>query len=469
MYRQQPQEEFDPWKQPAPKQDIGHYPAPKRKKRSLLPLLLLILAAAVSFSVFREEALRLLDGKSFQRLPSVPEALQEHTFLQSRDLGPCGVFQGDVGITVIFVHDADSGWTPEAISQYLDQIREDVQGISQDAALWGRELSLSLDTRECYIGGSVTSDTVNTHLDAILAAAGLPADGFHQQLEETLAVDQAPVVFVLNKPGRASAQMGSLEEFCFLFEDASAFRHELYHLFGAEDLYYPAEVTQIAESCFHDSIMLGYESDTVDDLTAYLMGWTNEVSAEALSFLEQTTWVTAESMQEAYSEESRTGYGTREYADGTYTGQMNMGVPHGWGKLTMNNGDSYEGEFANGVRHGTGTYRWSNGDVYQGPFVEDVRTGHGIFTWSNGDCYEGDFLQDVRTGWGVYTWADGTRYEGDFYADAMTGSGSFYWTDGCVYTGEFLNGTFDGHGTLTYPNGRSLSGTWHNGDYYGEA
>ena len=416
----------------------------KKKKRSLLPFLTFVLAAAVAFSLCREGAMRLLEGKAYDRLPSVPGELEEHAFLQSRDLGPCGTLQGDVAATVVFVRDSGSGWTPEEQEAYLRHISAEIEDISHDAALWGRELDLTLDVRECTISGSVAADDADAFLDAILAAAGLPLDGFHSQLEKELDTDQAAVVFVLNKPGRASARMGSQEEYCFLFEDPASFRHELYHLFGAEDLYYPAEVTDPARECFTESIMLGDDSDKVDDLTAYLMGWSNSLSENALAFLNQTAWVTAEGMQEAYREEALSGYGTREYADGVYTGQMNMGVPQGWGTLLLAGGDSYEGEFDNGIPHGTGTYRWSNGDQFQGAFVHDVRTGFGI-----------------------YTWADGTRYEGDFLNNAITGSGTFYWTDGSIYRGEFLDGALEGYGTLTYPDGESISGTWHNSEYLG--
>lgn len=452
-------ETFDPWAQPARK---------RKKRSSTLPLLALFLAAAVAFSVCREGIGRVLEGKPFHRLPSVPRELEEHTFLQSREIGPCGLFRGEVGIAAIFVQDGESGWTEEEMESCLQQLNGELPRITQDARSRGIELTLTLRDRQCQIAQTVSAENTDASLDILLEAAGLPADGFHDKLEAELGTDQAAVVFLLNKPGRASAMMGSLEEYCFLFDDLSAFRHELYHLFGAEDLYYPEEVTDIAESCFGTSIMLGYESVTVDDLTAYLMGWTDELSDSALSFLEQTAWVTRETLRDAYDEEALTGYGTREYEDATYTGQLKMGVPHGWGTLVMDDGAVYEGGFDNGLRHGNGTYRWSNGDVYSGPFVNDVRTGYATFTWSNGDKFEGNFQEDVRTGFGIYTWADGSRYEGDFYQDAITGSGTLYWTDGSSFTGEFLNGAMEGWGTLTYPDGRTLSGNWHNNDYYGK-
>lgn len=450
----------DPWRQTQPART-----RPKKKKRRLLPLLLLILLAAVAVLLLKEDSG--VSALSSKRLPSVPMELRDHTFLKSRAQGPCNKLEGSVGITVIFVDDGESSWAQEDMDAYMSAVYADISGMTQDAAIWGRELYASVDTAQCRVTGTVTDELTDTFVDPILSAAGLPTENFHDHLEEELGVEQAPVVFVLNKPGRASAKMGGKEEYCFLFDDVTAFRHELFHLFGAEDLYYPAEVTAIAESCFTESIMLGYDSDAVDDLTAYLIGWSNSLSEDALSFLNQTTWVTEESLLEAYEEEALTGYGTREYADGIYTGNLTMGVPNGWGTLVMNNGDKFEGQFVSGVRTGAGTYYWSNGDVFQGTFENDARTGFGTFTWNNGDTYQGNFEKDVRTGWGIYTWADGTRYEGDFLEDEMTGTGTFYWTDGSIFSGEFRNGALHGRGTLTYPDGETISGTWHNNEYLG--
>lgn len=58
-----------------------------------------------------------------------------------------------------------------------------------------------------------------------------------------------------------------------------------------------------------------------------------------------------------------------EYALGSYTGDLADGVPHGQGRMELNNGDAYVGEFAAGEFHGTGEYRWASGDIYRGEFV----------------------------------------------------------------------------------------------------
>ena len=57
---------------------------------------------------------------------------------------------------------------------------------------------------------------------------------------------------------------------------------------------------------------------------------------------------------------------TIEYEDGTYTGEVVGGVPHGQGTLTFPDGEKYIGEFKDGNYHGQGTYTWSDGSRYVG-------------------------------------------------------------------------------------------------------
>lgn len=58
-----------------------------------------------------------------------------------------------------------------------------------------------------------------------------------------------------------------------------------------------------------------------------------------------------------------------EYALGSYTGDLANGVPHGEGRMELDNGDVYVGRFVEGEFHGSGEYRWASGDVYRGEFV----------------------------------------------------------------------------------------------------
>ena len=75
--------------------------------------------------------------------------------------------------------------------------------------------------------------------------------------------------------------------------------------------------------------------------------------------------------------------------DYDYKGESLNGIPHGVGKMTMNNGDVYKGDFVNGLRHGLGEYTFvdktqqtghfeNNEFVKKASFTESVKIGFKI-------------------------------------------------------------------------------------------
>ena len=75
--------------------------------------------------------------------------------------------------------------------------------------------------------------------------------------------------------------------------------------------------------------------------------------------------------------------------DYDYKGESLKGIPHGVGKMTMNNGDVYKGDFVNGLRHGLGEYTFAdktqqtghfenNEFVKKASFTENVKIGFKI-------------------------------------------------------------------------------------------
>ena len=206
-----------------------------------------------------------------------------------------------------------------------------------------------------------------------------------------------------------------------LYDDLNGFGHELLHMYGAADFYYPQELKEIFSSHFSESIMLTNESTVVDSLTAYMIGWTSELKGSGLEVVEETAWMTKEFLAEAYHKEMITGYGTRVYTSCVYEGEMLLGIPNGVGVYTWNDGTRYEGDVVNGQRH-----------------------GYGVLEWPNGSHYEGDFAQDSRTGSGIFTWASGVYYEGEFLNNQFHGQGTYYAADGSIQSGQWENGEFVG-------------------------
>ena len=67
------------------------------------------------------------------------------------------------------------------------------------------------------------------------------------------------------------------------------------------DYYYPEAVKAAAEKILPNSVMSG--GRTIDDLTAYAIGWTSVLSPDAIKFLDATQSVTLEEIRAALNTE----------------------------------------------------------------------------------------------------------------------------------------------------------------------
>ena len=326
-----------------------------------------------------------------------------HVLLKSKENGPCQTLTGDVLVTVVFVTDPESTWSEQDIADVKTACENGSNNLMQAAQTYGSELNIRLNYANSTIDSTLSRENLVT--DDVLKAANLPeAIIVTEYLENTYSVKEAPLIFVLNRMGRSGAYNDNPPEFVLwyldstgdLSQDTNTYQHELLHLFGAVDLYYPENITELASEYMPDSIMNGGE--TIDEFTAYLVGWTNEFTEAAHYFYQETLLTTAEEIGTALAEETSTGYKTIPWLDGTYTGELVDGWPHGQGKLTWENGQSYEGEWAAGIMHGHGTELYyppaevTNNLVvevsYIGEWVYGQRHGKGIATYSDGSVAE---------------------------------------------------------------------------------
>ncbi len=414
-------------------------------------------------------------------LPSVPDSLRDHVYLNMRVWGHCEKMTGNVVATVIFVNDPTAVWTDAQISAVRGELEATAARIMSDAAVYGAQLQLSFQYKISTTNETIVEGDNIKWMDSALTAIGLPdRSGVNTALESAYGVDTAPVIFVANQKGRDFAT----SQFCTLYEDASAFYHELNHIFGAKDFYYPDDVYTLAQTHLSNTIMIDSSKGVMDDLTAYLIGWTDTLSDSAMGFLQETAYLTQEYLSEEHEKETYTGYVT-DYTNrnGTYTGYLVEGVRHGQGKFTNSDGDywegtyvhgslhgqgfyrsaegvTYSGEFYYGTWHGTGTITWTDGSNYHGQFTDGKRSGQGTYTWADGAVYQGQWADGKREGTGTMRWANGNRYEGQWSDSQRHGTGTMYYHDGDVYVGQWANDKRSGQGTLTYDDGTVYTGQW---------
>ena len=386
-----------------------------------------------------------------------------HIYLRNIEQGSCKKLMGNVACTVVFINDTESSWTAEAESEAKKALIDQEQMLEREAALHGVTLDINFyySTTSVNVKIPIGSEDSVWLEDAVKGAGLDPFDSAPEKLKRKYSADEAPIVFAINKEGRSNAhqQYYNATEYCTVYEsDMDSFSHELLHLFGANDYYYPSTVTLLCEQHLGDSIMNNGEA--IDSLTAHVIGWTDEPDEAAEKFLSGSRLVSEATIEQAHKSDTITGFGLKTTSNGKYLGNMVYGIFQGHGTYTFNSGDKYEGKWNNGVMHGQGRYTFASGNYYEGEWVDGKKHGQGKYVWSDGTVYEGDFYLDVRSGNGKMTYPNGASYEGEWSDGKMNGQGKYTYSDGAFYEGAWVEDKRHGQGRLTYTDGTVYDGAW---------
>lgn len=162
-------------------------------------------------------------------------------------------------------------------------------------------------------------------------------------------------------------------------------------------------------------------------------------------------WVEDRFQQEVFEVESEPE--AVSYLNGLYSGDIEDGVPHGWGCFTCDD-FSYDGEWKFGARHGEGTYSTPT-EVYRGGWVDNKRHGYGVEESSQSELsrrYEGSWENDLEHGHGTLRIGDMAVYEGGWKDGKKHGHGieiSTLYGIQSKYIGEWKNSRKDGLGKET--------------------
>lgn len=230
---------------------------------------------------------------------SFADAGDTHFMLQNRDYGPCDKLLGDAYILLVFVSTPQHPWTQAQKDNVNRVSASSVQIMEAEAERYGADLNLRYGGLDFSVPCEFSSDLqwYNHILENIYHESSIV--DVYRRYENDLNVDSASMIFLFNSWDVSHAYVASRDyphwnqEFCVIFCDTDMhdnyLTHELLHLYGASDFYdYNGEgVQRIAERYFPNSDML-YVSHEVDELTAYLIGWTDQPSDKALQFLDET-------------------------------------------------------------------------------------------------------------------------------------------------------------------------------------
>lgn len=224
--------------------------------------------------------------------------------LHAKNEGPCTRLLGKQMIIFIFVSTPKAIWSENAISDFFNvHANKTVTNLQRQAAKYGRSLQLQLR----YFHQTLDHEVKAT--DYALFSEVFQKQFHNEDLPhlceyytQHFGIDGVGFALVLREGGRSFARSCHTEQ-AFRNEhvvlrigrDASnvenTIMHELLHLYGAIDLYYPEKVAQAAATYYPNSVMYNPAHAEVDGLTAYLIGWTDKTDQYSQYFIDLIEWI----------------------------------------------------------------------------------------------------------------------------------------------------------------------------------
>lgn len=219
----------------------------------------------------------------------------------NKNIGPCSELKGQVTLCLVFVSTPLHPWTKEAYQNFWSALAYSKNIIYYGAMHYGTYInidsvywSVSIPY-EFSIKGDWYKDIVINYFKE--KSGTLPP--LYDYFKKKFNADSTPFLFVFNDNDRSySYTCDKLVYTDFKSERAiihadkpeslpGTIVHELLHLYGAIDLYYPDYVEEMAKKYCPYSIMLSQYYHDIDSLTSYLIGWNNNPDEIAIKFLEE--------------------------------------------------------------------------------------------------------------------------------------------------------------------------------------
>lgn len=233
------------------------------------------------------------------------------------DVGSCRQLEGNPYVLFIFLDDDVSSWSEEGVLTYLNTLCKpaldyiegyaDTYGVRLDFR-YGYYATYGHPHKPVKYNGVIETFNEGTTskdiLDQAAASLGFSSkEQMHERLMEYTGQDQIAYVVMLNKGGRSyshcyarnysrAAESSGKDyqlEYSVIytgFTDTSydsasdTVCHEMLHLFGAEDYYYPESRQNLARQVYPKDIMLCDMSDLqyfeLGEFTAYTIGWLDQ-------------------------------------------------------------------------------------------------------------------------------------------------------------------------------------------------
>ena len=262
---------------------------------------------------------KLKEKESVEYIEEDSVNIEEVFALHGINSGCCLKLLGKVVIVAFLVDDAESRWTDTAREKFVEVLKQSADEIMRQSGFSKSKLMIAYAHCKVSVPYVVTRKNHENCVKDVLTQFGFgKISEYQKHYEKKFARDEAPMLFVFNKPFRSYAARAvcksfhekeavtDANEWAFIsykaeHENKNTLIHELMHQFGAIDYYYPSQVKALAGAYFPGSIMDG--GTVIDPLTRYVIGWDEELSPESKAFLRDISSVSEEDVRLALIEE----------------------------------------------------------------------------------------------------------------------------------------------------------------------
>lgn len=233
---------------------------------------------------------------------TIPEEIKNVFALRGKNVGCSVKLRGRVVLIAFLINDGGSRWDRESEEVLVSSLKQVSANLMHTSGLNRDELDIAYAYCQVTVPYTVGKHNSSRFVQDVLRQFGYEdIQSYQKHYESKFHRDEACVSFVFNKSFRSYAVSvkaaevthregpGGNEYSIVAFnpkdpqKSQRTFIHELMHQFGAVDYYYPERLAIEAEHYFPGSIM--NSGETIDDVTRYVIGWTDSLTPQAKAFL----------------------------------------------------------------------------------------------------------------------------------------------------------------------------------------
>ncbi len=228
--------------------------------------------------------------------------IKDNFFLEARNLGASRKLRGDIEIIICFMKKRPTDFTEFARAQFTEELYKACDWLKSEAERYGTKLTFKYRFFKIDTPADAQYTEVYDLIKNFFNSQAMSMDQLQSRYEKMSGSDESPFILVFDEKARSYAQKQSAQriarqETSIVYKERdnlfhwTTIAHELLHQFGAMDFYYPREVVECARRYIKDSIMGVGAPNILDDLTAYLVGIKDTISADTYYFLKETMWI----------------------------------------------------------------------------------------------------------------------------------------------------------------------------------